>query len=123
MAELVVDDMREPWDQLVAAAEELGMVESPSQFADRPALWLGREVAHPEGDGEIAVRAGRRQVRRLDPPWRPRASGSDWAVRPLVSLHDVSAALLVLSELAAAGHVSPPAPDDHVILARRRLHR
>lgn len=111
-----------------------GVVESPSMFSDRPALWVdGKEIAHRDADGSYDVRLTRRVIRemrdrlRADPRVHLRASSSaDWIE---VRVDDGDAEELVVELVRAAadahrphGSALRPPPQGEELARRRRFH-
>lgn len=112
-----------------------GVVESPSMFSDRPALWMnGKEIAHRDADGSYDIRLTRQVIRqmrdqlRAEPHVRLRASSSsDWVE---VEVTDANGEELVVELVRAAADAHRPAPGADLRAApqgeelarRRRFH-
>lgn len=109
-----------------------GVVESPSMFSSRPALWVdGKEIAHEDAGGAYDVRLTRDVIRRMrdrlraDGRVRLRpSSSSDW-VEVEMSQTGSDDLLVELVTVAAEAHRPAPGtplrpPREGEALARRR---
>jgi hypothetical protein len=111
-----------------------GVVESPSMFSERPALWVnGKEIAHEDADGAYDVRLTRQLIRqmrdrlRVDPRVHLRSSASDW-VEVTLDGAGGEELLVELVTAAADAHRPPPGtlvrspPQGQELARRRRFH-
>lgn len=124
-------DLGTLWDVVVACmAGHPGVVEAPSQFADRAALWVdGREFAYLDGP-LLGLRLSRARERdAVAPAVRARLvrrPGSDWVHLPIDPLPEAGLDELLAAAVAAnrrPGWNGPPAPEPDAIARRRRWHR
>lgn len=112
-----------------------GVVESPSMFSDRPALWVnGKEIVHKDADDVYDVRLTRKVIRQMRARLRADSrvhlrpsSSADW-VEVAVAGSDDEELLVELIAAAADAHRPPagatllPAPAGDELARRRRLH-
>ena len=92
-----------------------GVIESPSMFSDRRALWMnGTEIAHEDTDGRYDVRLTRQRIRQMrdrlegEPCVQLRASSSsDWVV---IEVDDAGDAELLVELVTAAANAHRPPP-------------
>ena len=113
-----------------ALLELEGVEESPSQFGDRPAFWVGgKEIAHFDADDALDLRLTRAVIRerraslKADARVTLRKSGGDWVDVRFAGPADV-AFVVELAELAVAAHAGPakPPPVGPELERRRRFH-
>jgi len=111
------------------------VVESPSMFGDKPALWVnGKEIAHPDAEDVFDVRLTRTVISALRPLLKPDprvklrpSSSSDWVEVTIGAEEDIEL-LVRLVERAAAVHRAAPGqtaglpPTGAALERRRRFH-
>jgi hypothetical protein len=110
-----------------------GVVESPSAFGEKPALWVnGKEIAHEEGS-ILDIRLTRALIKangselRADERVTLRSSSSDW-IDVATSEPGAKKLALRLVRMSADAHRAPagttPAlpPEGHDLERRRRFH-
>lgn len=120
------------WQRLLAID---GVVESPSMFSDRPALWVnGKEIVHRDAGGSYDVRLTRQVIRQMRDQLRAEpcvhmrsSSSSDWIE---VEVADGKGEELVVTLARAAADAHRPAPGAALrappqgkeLARRRRFH-
>lgn len=121
-------------DKLFKAMAQIdGVIQSPSQFSDKPALWVnGKEIAHAH-DSTLDIRLTRKNISakraslKKDTRVSFRSSSSDWLEFAISSESDIDAAMELLKEAADAhrakpGSASRPPPVGAELERRRRFH-